>query len=207
MPGQNAESWLETVQRAAALEPDHLSCYCLSFEEGTLLHRRLRRGLLTEVDADAQWALLEAGNASLVAQGYERYEVSSWARPGRQSRHNRAYWECRPLYGAGAGAHSYAAAGNRARRWWNVARPREYIAGAQRGEPEAGSEALEPRLAAAERVMLGLRTTAGLAPPAGFEAVLAELAGAGLVERREAGVWAPTRRGLDLHNRIALAVL
>jgi oxygen-independent coproporphyrinogen III oxidase len=204
VPHQTDASWRETVERAVEMAPEHLSCYCLTFETGTLLARRLERGLLPEVDADAQWELLEIADEVLAGAGYRRYEVSSWARPGRRSRHNRAYWACRPVYGAGAGAHSYAVLGSGARRWWNMARPKDYIAAAP--DVVADGEELDPRLARAERIMLGLRTVRGLRPPAGFESELAELEAGGLVRRR--GVWfAPTRRGLDLHNQIALAVL
>jgi oxygen-independent coproporphyrinogen-3 oxidase len=206
VPSQVPTAWAETVARAVALGPEHLSCYCLTFEEGTLLTRRRDRGLLAEVDSDAQWEQLDAADRLLGAAGYERYEVSSWARPGRRSRHNQAYWDCRPVYGAGAGAHSYATDGERAWRWWNVARPREYAAAAAAGSVELDREELTPDQARAERVMLGLRTAAGLEPPAGFERPLEELVAAGLLAR-EGRRYAPTRRGLDLHNRIALAVL
>jgi oxygen-independent coproporphyrinogen-3 oxidase len=206
VPFQDLASWRDTVERAIDLGPEHVSCYCLSFEEGTLLDRRRREGGLPEVDSDAQWQLLEVACGLLAEAGFERYEVSSWARPGFRSSHNRAYWECRPVYGAGAGAHSYATDGERAWRWWNLARPREYIAAAAAEEVVAGGEELDVRQARAERVMLGLRTVGGLEPPAGFEGVLEGLARAGLVERRGGRV-APTRRGLDLHNQIALAVL
>jgi oxygen-independent coproporphyrinogen III oxidase len=135
---------------------------------------------------------------------FRRYAVSSWARPGFESRHNRAYWRCRPVYGGGAGAHSYATDGTHAWRWWNVARPRDYIAAAP--ATRADGEELEPRKAAAESLMLGLRTVEGMPAPAGFDAELGRLVKDGLVERRNGRV-APTRRGLDLHNQIALAVL
>ncbi len=204
VPFQDAASWRDTLHRAVELEPEHISCYCLSFEEGTLLFRRRERGVLPEVAGDIQWELLDLATEELATAGYERYEVSSWARPGRQSRHNTAYWECRPVYGAGAGAHSYATDGRRAWRWWNVARPREYIAAA--GEPRADGEELDERKALAEAVMLGLRKTSGLAAPPGFEAELAELEAEGLVSRA-GDRHIPTRRGLDLHNQIALAVL
>ena len=204
VPGQTEESWRQTVRRAIELGPDHFSCYCLSFEEGTLLHRRRAAGLVGELDADAQWRLLELATAELTRAGYERYEVSSWARPGSESRHNGAYWECRPVYGAGAGAHTYATDGELAWRWWNVARPRAYIAAVP--DVRMDGEELTPRQAAAERLMLGLRRTSGLAVPDGFESELAELEAAGLVERHE-GSARPSRRGLDLHNQIALALL
>jgi oxygen-independent coproporphyrinogen-3 oxidase len=206
VPFQDLGSWRDTVEQAIQLGPEHLSCYCLSFEEGTLLERRRRQGKLPEVESDAQWELLELACQRLATAGFERYEVSSWARPGFRSSHNRAYWECLPVYGAGAGAHSYATDGERAWRWWNVAKPREYIAAMGGEEVVAGGEELQGRQARAERVMLGLRTTGGLEPPAGFENVLDGLLRAGLVERHGERV-APTRRGLDLHNQIALAVL
>ena len=205
VPHQDTQSWQDTVSRAIELEPEHVSCYCLTFEEGTLLTRRRDRGLLPEVDSDLQWEQLDAADRLLGAAGYERYEVSSWARPGRRARHNQAYWDCRPVYGAGAGAHSYATDGDRAWRWWNIARPREYVA-ASEGAVEAGREGLDPDRARAERVMLGLRTIAGLEPPPGFEEPLAGLEAAKLVVR-DGRRYHPTRRGLDLHNQIALAVL
>ncbi|MBO0690035.1 MAG: coproporphyrinogen III oxidase family protein, partial [Candidatus Dormibacteraeota bacterium] len=206
VPGQSLESWEDTVRSAMALGPEHLSCYCLTFEPGTLLTRRRDAGRLREVDADGQWDLLDHADRQLAQGGWRRYEVSSWARPGFRSRHNRAYWACRSVYGAGAGAHSYATwgASGRARRWWNAARPRDYIAASR--APEAGGEDLDAPLARAERVLLGLRTVTGLRAPAGLESELRELEAAGLVRRRDFWV-APTRRGLDLHNQIALAVL
>jgi oxygen-independent coproporphyrinogen III oxidase len=204
VPFQSAESWRATMRRAAALEPEHLSCYALTFEPGTLLTRRRDRGLLPEVDGDLQWDLLDMAVEELGGLGYERYEVSNWARPGFSSRHNRAYWECRPVYGAGAGAHSYATDGERAWRWWNVARPRDYIAAVP--EVREDGEELDPRKARAEALMMGLRTASGLVTPAGFDAELGELEREGLVLRANGRV-APTRRGMDLHNQVALAVL
>ncbi len=206
VPGQDLESWAATLDSAAALGPEHLSCYCLSFEKGTLLYRRRERGLLAEVSGDFQFELLDHACSFLGGLGFERYEVSSWARPGHRSRHNRAYWECRPVYGAGAGAHSYATDGSRAWRWWNVYRPLAYSAAVRAGSARLDGEELGPQAAAAERVMLGLRSVGGLVPPPGFAAELEELARAGLVAS-SGGRWVPTRRGLDLHNQIALAVL
>ena len=204
VPFQSRESWIETLRRALALGPDHVSTYCLTFEEGTLLWRRRAQGRVPEVDTDLQWDQLDAASAELEGAGFGRYEVSNWARPGFESRHNHAYWRCRPVYGAGAGAHSYATDGTTAWRWWNVARPREYIAACP--APVADGEELGARKAAAESLMLGLRTAEGMAPPAGFDRELAELAAAGLI-RHEDGRVLPTRRGMDMHNQIALAVL
>jgi oxygen-independent coproporphyrinogen III oxidase len=205
VPFQSRETWIDTLRRAIALGPDHVSTYCLSFEEGTLLYRRRAEGRVPEVETDLQWDQLDAACAELEAAGFHRYEVSNWARGGGfESRHNQAYWQCRPVYGAGAGAHSYATDGARAWRWWNIARPRDFVAAAP--APRADGEELEPRKAAAESLMLGLRTAKGMTAPPGFESELTELQRAGLVRRVDARV-VPTRRGLDLHNQIALAVL
>ena len=205
VPYQNIDTWLETLRRAIAMGPDHVSTYCLSFEEGTLLFRRRAEGRVPEVQPDLQWDQLDAACAELEAAGFHRYEVSNWARSDAfESRHNHAYWRCRPVYGAGAGAHSYATDGSTAWRWWNIARPKEYVAASP--EPRADGEELGPRKAAAESLMLGLRTAEGMAAPAGFDGELAELETARLIERRDGRI-VPTRRGLDLHNQIALAVL
>ena len=204
VPHQSRESWIETLRRGLDLGPDHVSTYCLTFEEGTLLWRRRAEGKVPELDPDLQWDQLDAACTELEAAGVKRYEISNWARPGFESRHNLAYWRCRPVYGAGAGAHSYATDGALAWRWWNVARPREYIAACP--TPRADGEELAEHKARAESLMLGLRTAEGMVPPAGFDDELDRLAASGLIDRREGRV-APTRRGMDLHNQIALAVL
>jgi oxygen-independent coproporphyrinogen-3 oxidase len=204
VPFQSLDSWLETLRRGLALGPDHISTYCLTFEEGTLLWRRRADGRVPEVESDLQWDQLDAACAELDRAGFRRYEVSSWAKPGFESRHNQAYWRCRPVYGAGAGAHSYATDGGTARRWWNLPRPREYIAASP--VPVADGEDLPARTTAAESLMLGLRTADGMTPPPGFDSELAQLASAGLIARADGRI-VPTRRGMDMHNQIALAVL
>jgi oxygen-independent coproporphyrinogen-3 oxidase len=202
VPHQSVDSWSETLRRGVALEPDHVSTYCLTFEEGTLLFRRRAEGKVPEVEPDLAWDQLDAAARELETAGYVRYEVSNWARPGFESRHNLAYWRCRSVYGAGAGAHSYATDGRSAWRRWNVARPKDYIASPR----VAGSEELGPRKRDAEALMLGLRTAEGTFERAGFEPEMAGLASSGLIVREDGRV-RPTRRGMDLHNQIALAVL
>jgi oxygen-independent coproporphyrinogen-3 oxidase len=202
VPYQSLASWVETLRRGIALRPDHISTYCLTFEEGTLLFRRRAEGRVPEVESDLAWDQLDAACDELEAAGYARYEVSNWARPGFESRHNIAYWRCRPVYGAGAGAHSYATDGARARRSWNVMRPKDYIAGPRMLD----GEELDERKTQAEALMLGLRTAEGTEAREEFDTELQALASAGLIAREGARV-RPTRRGMDLHNQIALAVL
>jgi len=203
VPHQSLESWIDTLRQGIALGPEHISAYCLTFEEGTLLFRRRAEGKVPEVESDLQWDQLDAACAELEAAGYNRYEVSNFARPGYESRHNLAYWRCRPVYGAGAGAHSYIAEPGTAWRCWNTKRPRDYIAASAKWD---GCEELGGRQLVAEALMLGLRTAEGMAEPEGFENELSSLAQAGLIERSNGKV-TPTRRGMDLHNQIALAVL
>ena len=202
VPYQSVDSWIETVRRGIAMRPEHVSTYCLTFEEGTLLFRRRAEGKVPEVESDLAWDQLDAACAELEAAGYDRYEVSNWARPGFESRHNTAYWRCLPVYGAGAGAHSYATDGTRAKRWWNVMRPKDYIASPRILEVDE----LDERKTQAEALMLGLRTAEGTAARDRFSAELERLAADGLIVRED-GVVRPTRRGMDLHNQIALAVL
>src|SRR5260370_9983311 len=124
VPHQSRESWVETLRRALALGPDHVSPYCLTFEEGTLLWRRRAEGKLPELDPDLQWDQLDSACTELEAAGFQRYEVSNWARPGFESRHNLAYWRCRPVYGPGAGPPPSAPDRTRAPRGWATAPPR-----------------------------------------------------------------------------------
>jgi oxygen-independent coproporphyrinogen-3 oxidase len=203
IPFQTLKAWDATLHRALELSPEHLSCYCLTFEEGTVLHARLRRGELPAVEGDAQWRFLEKCQFVLTGAGFHRYEISNWSRPGRESRHNLAYWSCRPCYGAGCGAHSYMRWFDGARRWWNVSRPTEYISAPSF---EAGSEYLDPDRRAAEEVMLGLRTDSWTPVPGPLRGAIAGLADAALVEF-DGERARPTIRGMDLHNQIALAVL
>ena len=202
VPYQSLDSWIETLRRGIAMQPEHISAYCLTFEENTLLFRRRAAGKVPEVESDLAWDQLDAASRELEAAGYDRYEISNWARAGFESRHNVAYWRCRSVYGAGAGAHSYSTDGRNAWRCWNVAKPKDYIARQQ--SPEC--EELDERKRDAEALMLGLRTAEGTSERAGFEKEMAELSAAGLIVREDGRV-RPTRRGMDLHNQIALAVL
>lgn len=105
LPGQTMESWRASVEQALALEPEHLSCYGLTVEEGTPLARRVAEGeVLPDDDEQAERYLWTVER--LAQAGYEQYEVSNFARTGCQSRHNLKYWMGRPYIGLGAGAHS-----------------------------------------------------------------------------------------------------
>lgn len=111
IPGQTPDSLRETLRAALALEPDHLSAYSLSLEPGTPFGRRGRAALGLPVDeeeaAERESALCELSEKLLTSAGYEHYEISNYARPGRRSRHNLHTWQDRPYIGLGVGAYSY----------------------------------------------------------------------------------------------------
>ncbi len=114
VPGQGMDAWLATLREAVALNPDHLSCYQLTLEEGTPLAERCRRGEVVLPDESLQADFFCNTAEFLEENGYIHYEVSNFARPGRESRHNRKYWNHAPYLGLGPAAHSFS---GRERRW------------------------------------------------------------------------------------------
>ncbi len=107
LPGQTADPWLESLEEAIGLAPEHLSLYALTIEEGTPLAREVAAGNTPAPDPDLQADLYVRAVERLVAAGYEQYEISNWARPGRRCRHNLTYWRNGFWLGLGAGAHSH----------------------------------------------------------------------------------------------------
>jgi oxygen-independent coproporphyrinogen-3 oxidase len=160
LPGQTVEDWRRTLETAAALGPDHLSCYQLTIHEGTPFGFRLARGKMTEAPEETQADLFLLTHTFLRDAGLPGYEVSNFARsPEHQSRHNRKYWDHTPYLGVGPSAHSFS----EHRRWWNERKINPYEARIDAGErPVAGSEELTSEDLALEALMLGLRTAEGI---------------------------------------------
>jgi oxygen-independent coproporphyrinogen-3 oxidase len=154
LPGQSLPTWQASLSRALEMAPEHLSLYALSLEEGTPLAARVQRGELPAPDADLAAEMYEWAEAACAAAGYEHYEISNWSRPQRPCRHNLVYWRNEPYLGIGAGAHSWAGG----RRWWNVARPEDYVARVLAGiSPADEGEEIPPALEMAETTILSLR--------------------------------------------------
>ncbi|HBI27685.1 MAG TPA: coproporphyrinogen III oxidase [Peptococcaceae bacterium] len=107
LPGQSLASWSDTLKEALRLSPEHLSVYGLSLEASTPLAQDIEEGKLEPSSEDLQIAMWEKTAKSMAAAGYVRYEISNYAQPGRECRHNITYWENRPYLGVGAGAHGY----------------------------------------------------------------------------------------------------
>ncbi len=158
VPGQSRRSWQETLRRAASLDALHVSCYSLTIEPHTAFWRRVEAGKIVPVGDDAQAHLMADAEAILGEAGIVRYEVSNYARPGFESRHNLNYWRGGDYLACGNGAHGHHAG----HRWWNERAARRYVALMnERGTARAGEEFLTPRERLCEIVLLGLRLREG----------------------------------------------
>jgi putative oxygen-independent coproporphyrinogen III oxidase len=153
--GESLDDWRRTLDDVLALEPPHLSAYALTVEAGTPL--AADRSRHPDDDDEADKYLL--ADAACTAAGLSSYEISNWARPGHECRHNLLYWTQCDYRGIGCAAHSHAGG----RRWWNVRTPERYIAAVTEGRsPEAAAEVLDADARRLEGLQLSLRTRAGV---------------------------------------------
>ncbi len=189
--GETLDDWRRTVSEALALDPPHISAYGLTVEAGTPLADDPAR----YPDDDRQAAEYELADELFGEAGLVNYEISNWAHPGHECRHNLLYWTQGDYLGFGCAAHSHEAG----RRWWNVRTPERYIALVDEGSSaEAAGETLDPETRRVEGLQLSLRTRAGV--PAGALDVEA-LDGLVVVEGERAVL---TRAGRLLANEIAV---
>jgi oxygen-independent coproporphyrinogen-3 oxidase len=159
IPGTPPARWQDTLGQLVALQPEHVSTYALTIEEGTRFAQRYHGGRLQPVSEEADaWAYATTMEV-LAAAGYEHYEVSNFARPGYRSRHNWGYWHGAAYLGVGLSAHSFLSG----QRQWNTRDVEEYLRCVESGHsPCAGTEVLSPESAREEQVWLQLRTSAGV---------------------------------------------
>ena len=157
-PSQTVSECDCDIRRALSLEVEHISAYGLTYEEGTPLYDMLRRGEIKDIDEETYIAMYDDIANSLTGAGYEHYEISNFARPGRRSRHNSGYWHGVPYIGLGAAAHSF----DTLSRQWNIANVREYISRTSDGGQCSGREALGKETMYNELVMTALRTCEGI---------------------------------------------
>lgn len=158
LPGQTISSWTDTVKQALDLEPQHISAYGLTYEEGTRLWRQRERGEVIEVPEEQCLEMYRILVGCLKSAGYEHYEISNFALPGFHSRHNSSYWNDTPYLGLGAAAHSYD---GKIRRY-NPHSLQQYLDRIMAGEMACEQEELTQCERYDERVMLGLRTSRGV---------------------------------------------
>jgi oxygen-independent coproporphyrinogen-3 oxidase len=204
LPGQTIEQWKSTLEKTIALQPDHISAYCLTYEEDTEFFLRHARGeLLQDTDADA--AFFEMTMAILEDAGYEQYEISNYARPGFVSLHNRAYWLGEDYLGIGPSAFSTVGM----HRWQNVCDYRSYIDCVLSGQsPRGFSENLTSEMKRSERIALLLRTRNGVAASKleDFGQETKEFISLGLL-RKSNGNFQLTRKGRSLADSVAEALM
>jgi oxygen-independent coproporphyrinogen-3 oxidase len=212
LPGQSSEEWRRELGEAAALEPDHVSAYELTMEEGTRFFER--RDALGLPDEDARADMFETAEDVLAESGIARYEISNFARPGRECRHNLSGWRSGDCLGVGPSAASHV--GNA--RWTNVRDLDRYIRAIAENAPAAGPpEVLDEETWAAEDLYLGLRTVFGIDADARLERVpgaaramlhdrVERAVASGLVHR-DAGTIRLTRRGFLLADTVFEGIL
>jgi oxygen-independent coproporphyrinogen-3 oxidase len=214
LPGQTMQHWRDTLERALDMRPDHLSLYSLIVEEGTPFYSWVHEGRITPGDEDLCADMYEYADERLQAAGYANYEISNWALPGHESRHNLTYWLNLSYIGMGAGAYSSFGG----RRFSNVREPLDYIhLLKQQRLPEAESEDVGRAQAMSETAFLALRTAVGLHLPTferRFGIAFGQYAGdrlhpveeAGLLERD--GHWLRlSKRGRLLGNEVFYRLL
>jgi putative oxygen-independent coproporphyrinogen III oxidase len=158
-PGESLADWQATVDAALSAQVGHISAYALIVEPGTRLAAAVRRGVIEAPDDDLMADMYDLADEAFAGAGLPWYELSNWAVPGQECRHNIAYWRGDDWWGVGPGAHSHVAG----TRWWNVKHPAAYVERLGAGQsPAVGREVLDAGTRAVEEIMLGVRMADGL---------------------------------------------
>lgn len=216
-PGESLDDWRTSVRSALDLGVLHLSAYALTVEPTTAMGRRIAAGTLPKPDDDDEAAKYEIVDAMAQAVGLEWYEISNWAAPGHESRHNLGYWRNVDWAGIGPGAHSHYrlpaggddGEGGRAVRAWDTLHPRRWGQQINEGQvPFADHESIDPQADLEETIMLGLRLREGLDLQAvqartgtDLAPVVHALTGDGLVTCTQGRI-TPTLRGRLLNDTV-----
>ena len=204
LPGQISEQWRASLEKTIALQPEHISTYCLTYEEDTEFFLRHARGEFRQ-DANADAEFFEMTMTIMEDAGYGHYEISNYARLGFESAHNRAYWLGQNYLGIGPSAVSTVDM----QRWQNVCDYRAYIDRVLSGQsPRASIENLTKEMKRTERIALSLRTREGISGSElkSFRQQADELIGLGLLERSN-GSFVLTRKGKVLADSVVEAFL
>lgn len=169
LPAELPRDWRAEVDAALALAPAHISAYGLTVEQGTPLARWQARGAVSGVDEERYAREFSQLHDWLMSAGFEHYEVSNYAQPGRRAVHNSSYWTGAPYLGVGPSAHGFDGAVRR----WNAREYADWLRRVEEGlDPEAGRETLSPEQRTLEDLYLGLRTTRGTERRTGDEKVV-----------------------------------
>jgi oxygen-independent coproporphyrinogen III oxidase len=210
LPGQTLADWQNSLEDALNLAPEHLSLYALTLEEDKPLFKAIKEGSLQDIDPDLAADQYELAEDKLAARGFSHYEISNWARPGNECRHNLTYWRNQPYIGAGVAAHSSL----NGRRFADTSSLDKYLARFLSGTlqvPELDEE-IDHELEMAETVILGLRLNEGISPEdinnrfqfniqEHYRRQIEEMTEAGLLENDSRKI-SLTRRGRLLSNEV-----
>lgn len=158
LPGSTTEEWEESINEAISLNPEHISAYNLMYEEDTPLHRALQRGDFEELSEEENVEQFRMLIKRMKEAGYCHYEISNFAKPGYESRHNSSYWNDTAYIGCGAAAHSY----NGDSREWNISDIKEYIKGIENNNRNYEIEHLTEEERYNDAILTRLRTSDGI---------------------------------------------
>ena len=200
LPTQTMTQWEADIETALSLGVQHISSYGLMYEEGTALTKMVENGELEAIDEDTENAMYDRLCERLKQAGFVHYEVSNFALPGREAKHNSNYWNGTPYIGVGAGAHSYIGKV----RSWNPDDLEAYIQGMNDGSLKRESETLSDEDLYNEQIMLGLRTSKGCRPSPSVDRRLTvgKLREKEWIRETEDGRIVATQKGLHVLNRI-----
>ena len=201
LPSQTENEWHETLEEIIALAPEHISTYSLTPAENTPLWEQIERDQLTLPTDIIDRNMYHTARKLLTQAGYTHYEISNFAKPNRESRHNINCWTMKPYLGFGLGAHSFA----NQTRWHNTENLQEYLT-APPNEKRATTTQLTPSDLQSEAIILGLRLTNGIPDPQTHAQEITNLINEGLLTRHKTNI-SLTPRGLDLANRVFTAFL
>lgn len=159
IPRQTLEDWKESLHLAISLNPEHVSLYWLLLEEGTILKQDVEEGKLLPCSEEIEVVMYKEACEIMEVNGFNHYEISNWARPGRECQHNLNYWKNHEYLGLGPGAHSFIGG----YRYFNIPVLEDYLERLDKGKlPIAGQEKVNLQLEATETAFLGLRLREGL---------------------------------------------
>jgi len=202
LPGQTLQNWHETLDEIIKLNPEHISCYSLTPAEHTPLFDNLMNDILTLPDDETNRAMYHAAREKLTTAGYNHYEISNFAKPGRECKHNINCWKRVPYRGFGLGASSF----DGKMRWTNTEDMAEYINGTNTAQD---TDILTAEGHAAETMILGLRMLEGIPAkdiPQQYHSIVAHQIEKGLLAHSDGSVRL-TAQGLDLANQVFMAFL
>ncbi|MCX8131000.1 MAG: radical SAM family heme chaperone HemW [Clostridia bacterium] len=209
LPGQKLSDWKETIESIVGLGVEHVSCYSLKIEEGTVFGNMLDIGEISYIDDELDREMYSRAVEYLTSNGYRHYEISNFAKPGFECRHNLVYWNAEPYIGVGAGAHSYF----QGKRTNNINSVEEYVKSIGKGEiPGENTGYINKDDEISEYMILGLRLIEGVSAKKFFKRFdtdifdkygkrLDKLVKDGLLDVEEDKIRLTTK-GLDLANRV-----